>query len=291
VSYTPGPPQQLYDSTVIEIGIKPKTEPEDSTLLLELLPSRAGWSIALDTVMKRGEDGWYRASAWVCPTEPGEYTVRWQTSPFTGFTFYLAARYDSAGQLIDWDNAPVATAPELELYPRDTMEFAFYYWPHVLYRRVHLIRASEQANVYWIVTQSLYRSAGAETRSMWPSANLTFDERYPLRTRQWSHAGWVADTLLATVRADTMVATIDWSYQGIGDNWERNTTLFREWQYDRTPKIYFQLNSEGHIVWASKEKPAKRRVAAQLHTVESDVDYETAKNRFRSTPPASADTP
>lgn len=285
--YSPGLPKHLFDSSIIEISLRHDPTPETDSLMLEWLPSRSGWSLPTDSFMVRDSTGWYHASVWVCPTEPGELLLRWQTSPFTGFTYHLAARYDSTGTLVDWDDRPVATAPEPNLVVRDTMEFVFYrYWPHVFYRRIHLIRNPDQANTYWIITQSLYRTAGASARSIWPSANLTFDERFPLRTRLWVQGGWVSDTLLATVRNDTMVATIDWTYQTIGDNWEKNTTLFREWDYRRKPRIFFQLDADGHIKWASLQRPTDRRMAAQLKPVDSAPGYDEIARTFKSTKPS-----
>lgn len=290
IRYAPSPPTHVYDSVQVEIALSHDPSLPEDSLALELLPARGGWSMPVDSFLVRDTEGWYRGRIWVCPTESGEFLVRWQTYPFTGFTFHLAARYDSSGTLRNWDNEPVAEGPNEYLVPRDTMEFVYTYWPHVWYRRVHLIRRPDMQNTYWIITQSLERSAGVSAREIWPSANLTLDSAYPLRPGRWSHPGWVVDTLLVTVRRDTMVASIDWTYQEFVDNWEKNYSLFRDWEHKRSPNIHFQLNTDGHVIWASKHMVGTRRNAAKLAKVAASPPFDSLRDAFIKSPPAAGDT-
>jgi hypothetical protein len=290
IRYAPGPPQHVYDSALIEVALKPKQAPATDSLALELLPARGGWTMPSDSFFVRDAEGWYRAHVWIRPTETGEFVLRWQTAPFTGFTFHMVAHYDITGQLTDWGNLP-GEAPVLStLVLRDTMEVVYSYWPHVWYRRIHLVRRPDSARTYYIITQSLHRRAGVSGREIWPTANLSFDSAYALRTRRWDSVGWVVDTLCVTVR-DTLVASIDWSYKEFVDNWEKNYSLFRNWEHERSPDLYFQLDTGGHIRNVWKQKPADRYIAAKLHKIVSLPDYDSLHSAFISEPVAAASPP
>lgn len=290
IRYHPGPPERVYDSTLLELALRPRQAPDTDSLALELLPARGGWTMPSDSFLIRDAEGWYRAHIWVRPTETGEFVLRWQTAPFTGFTFHMVARYDITGQLSDWGNLPAEAPVPATLVLRDTMEVVYSYWPHVWYRRIHLIRRPDSARSYYIITQSLQRRAGVSGRVIWPTANLKFDSLYALRTRRWDSAGWVVDTLGVTVR-DTLIASIDWSYKEFVDNWEKNYSLFRNWEHERTPDLYFQLDTAGHIKNVWKQKPPERYIAAKLNKIVSTPDYDSLHSAFVSDPVAAAPPP
>jgi hypothetical protein len=291
VAYQPGPPARVFDSSLVVLALKPRGELTTDSLALELMPARGGWCVPVDSFLVRDSAGWYRARVWMRPTAPGNFVLRWQTNPFSGFTFYLVARYDSLGQLATFGDQLDSTLVDPPLLLRDTMELVFTYWPHVWYRRVHFIRRADTPRTYYVITQSLQREAGVSGRALRPTANLRLDPRFPLRTRRWDQAGWVVDTLSVWVR-DTLVASIDWSYNEWVNNWEKNYTLFRDWTHEHHPDLYFQIDTAGHLAAMWTHRPAGRYIAAKLNTLTSEPDFESVKKDFiRGDPPPSANGP
>jgi len=287
VAYLPGPPDRVFDSALVTLALKPVANLETDSLAVELMPARGGWCLPADSLLVRDADGWYKGDVWMRPTRPGPFVLRWQTVPFTGFTYYLVAQYDSAGQLTGVSNEIDSAGASLPFLVRDTMEFDFTYWPHVWYRRVHFIKRADTPRTFYVITQTLMRSAGVSGREMHPTANLVLDPAYPLSTRRWDKPGWVVDTLSVWVR-DTLVASIDWRYTEGVDSWERNYALFRKWEHDRHPDIYFEVDPAGHLKSVWIHRPLGKYIAAKLNTIVSKPDYETEKSAFiKGSPPGS----
>lgn len=291
VAYLPGPPAAVFDSELVVLALKPLQVMQTDSLALEVMPARGGWCLPADSFLVRDSSGWYRAQVWMRPTQPGTFVVRWQTYPFTGFTYYLVARYDSAGQLAEVGNVLDSLIVDPPPLVRDTMELVFTYWPHVWYRRVHLIRRADTPRTFYVITQTLMRSAGVSGREMHPTANLVLSPAYPLTTKVWDKPGWVVDTLSVWVR-DTLVASIDWSYTEWVDNWEKNYTLFRDWEHKRHPDIYFEVDPSGHLNSVWTRRPLGKYIAAKLSTVVSEPDFEALKKAFiRGDRPAAVSPP
>jgi hypothetical protein len=281
VAYSPGPPAQVFDSSLVGVAVLPGGELGTDSLFFDLLPAEGGWSLAVDPYLVRDSTGWYRGAVWMRPTERGQYVLRWQTVPFTGFTFYLSAWYDMAGRLARWDQEPKRIPGTVPLLVRDTMEIVFQRWPHVWYRRVHLVHRGDMT--YWVITQSLQRSAGVSGRRLRYTANLTFDPQYPLRTRVWDEAGWVTDTVLVRLR-DTLVAWLVWDYEEFVENWEKGYSLFRDWQHVKTPEFYFQADPQGHLVGVWRNKPEGKYIAAKMYADTSRPDFDSLKRDFIRNP-------
>ena len=91
VAYLPGPPSAVFDSALVVLALRPEKELQVDSLALEIMPARGGWCLPVDSVLVRDSEGWFRGQVWMRPTQPGAYVVRWQTHPFTGFTYYLVA--------------------------------------------------------------------------------------------------------------------------------------------------------------------------------------------------------
>jgi hypothetical protein len=291
VAYDPGAPGHVFDSAVVTLALRPAEPLPHDSLALELMPARGGWCMPVDSFLVLDASGWYRARVRMRPTAPGNYVVRWQSHPFTGFTFYFVARYDSAGQLTMAGDAIDTTLADPPLLLRDTMELVFTYWPHVWYRRVQIIRRADTPRTFYVITQSLQRAPGVSGRTLRPTANLRLDAGFPLRTRTWDRPGWVVDTLSVWVR-DTLVAALEWSYDEWVENWEKNYTLFRDWKHDRHPDIYFQVDREGHLAALWTERPPGPYIAAKMTTVLSEPDFETEKKAFiRGGPPPGSPDP
>jgi hypothetical protein len=132
---------------------------------------------------------------------------------------------------------------------------------------------------YYIITQSLMRSAGVSGRELHPTANLVLDPGWPITTRRWDGPGWLVDTLSVWVR-DTLVASIDWSYTEWVDNWEKNYTLFRNWEHTRHPDIYFQVDPAGHLRHVWTRRPLGMYIAAKLSSIVSEPVFEAQKQAF-----------
>jgi len=279
VSYAPGPPENVYDSLLVEIELSSNKDPGTDRLFLELLPAQGGWSRVVDSFLVRDTDATYRARVWLGPTFPGQYVLCWQTDPFTGHTYYLSAWYDSTGRLTQWDHEPDEVASGRLPLVRDTMELTYQFWPEVLYRRVHLQRRTDTQRVFWVITESLYRSAGLSSRVVGGTYNLRFDPAYPNRTRRWSGPGWVVDTLSVWVR-DTLVAQLMWTYEEFAENWQQGELLFREWQHDLRPRFYFQVDGNGHLMGVWPAKPQGKYIAARAPTDTSKPAWETLKRAF-----------
>jgi hypothetical protein len=277
--YAPAPPQHVFDSARIEVRLKPRDLPGTDTLRFELLPAENGWSRAETATLVKDSQGWYRGALWMCPTVPGQFVTSWQTDPFTGFTYYLAARYDSLGQLLDWDDNPKMGYPNHPLLVRDTMEVVYRLWPQVWARRVHFEKRTDVPREFYLITESFYRSRGVSGRHFEYSANLVPSPDFPLRTRQWEEPGWVVDTLSVWVR-DTLVAWVAWSYDEFVDNWEKNTTLFRDWQYKRQPELYFKTDFAAHLSQVWTVQPEGQYVAAKMYADTSQPAFDSLKRAF-----------
>jgi hypothetical protein len=237
----------------------------------------------MDTFLVRDSSGWYRALTWVRPTEPGQFVLRWQTDPFTGFTYYLSAWYDSSGALFHWDHQPDHVSLNAPLWVQDTMELTYQFWPNVWYRRVHFVKRAEAPREFWVITQSLQRGAGVSGRILRATANLTFDPQYPLRTQRWDRPGWVIDTLCIQVR-DTLVAWLAWSYEEFVEDWEPRESLFRTWDHPGRPEVYFQVDADGHLMGVWKRSPQDKYIAAKMLFDTSKPAFTVVKREFVAGP-------
>jgi hypothetical protein len=283
VSYSTSPPEHAFDSVKVNVGIRVSRDLETDSLAFEMLPAQSGWARAVDTMLVRDAEGWYRSAIWICPTEAGQFVLSWQTLPFTGFTYYLAARYDSLGQLVEWDEVPDPRYPPYPALVRDTMEVVYRFWPHVWYRRVHLVKRTDAPREWYVITQSYQRGPGVSGRILGYSANLKTSPDFPLRTRQWDEAGWVVDTASIWVR-DTLVSWLAWTYDEFLDNWESNYSLFREWKHDRQPELYFQLDANGHMKDLWTFKPEGKYIAAKMYADTSRPSFDSLKKAFIRAP-------
>lgn len=279
VRYSPAPPKRLFDSTLMEVRVKPRDYPGTDSLVFELLPAENGWNRALSSHLIKDSAGWYRGAWWMCPTIPGQFVTSWQTIPFTGFTFYLAARYDSVGRLLDWSEKPQIGYPVWPFLVRDTMEVVYRFWPQVWTRRVHFELRADAPREFYLITQSFQRSRGVSGRRLEYSANLTINPEFPLRTRQWEEPGWVVDTLSVWVR-DTLVAWVAWTYDEFVDNWEKNATLFRDWQHKRQPELYFKTDLFAHLTHVWTVQPEGQYVAAKMYADTSQPAFDSLKRAF-----------
>lgn len=287
VRYLTDPPAQVYDSMVMSFQLSIDTSLEAESLGFELLPAENGWCRAETPYLSRTAEGAYEGSFWIRPTVPGQFVLSWQTIPFTGHQFYLAVRYDSLGQLVDWDDQPQIHHPTWNFLARDTMEIVYRAWPQVWSRRVHFVRRTDVPKEFFVITQTYQRSRGVSGRRFEYSANLVPNPQYPLESRRWEEPGWVVDTLSLWVR-DTLVAWVAWSYDDFVDNWEKNTTLFRDWQHKRSPELYFKVDLLSHLtnVWATQ--PSGQYVAAKMYADTSKPSFDSLKREFiHSAPPAS----
>lgn len=282
LAYDPGPPSHVFDSTIVSVAIRPARDPGQDSLIFELLPAQGGWARALDSFLVRDTAGWYRARVWLRPTQPGQFVLRWQTVPFTGFTYYLSAWYDSLGEITAWDEVPDHLSSADPLLVSDTMELVFGYWPHVWYRRVHFVAHPEIARTFWVITESLQRGAGVSSRICRSTANLTLSKQFPLRTRIWDKAGWVTDTLQIRIR-DTLVAWLSWHYEEFVENWEKSNLLFRSWEHE-SPEVYFQTDRDGHLLHVWKSEPQGKYIAAKMVSDTSRPDFDSLKKYFISHP-------
>jgi hypothetical protein len=279
VRYLPDPPARVFDSLLLTVQLEPDTSVRAESLVFELLPAENGWCRAVTSHLRKRADGWFEGSFWMRPTVPGQYVASWQTAPFTGFTFYLAVRYDSLGQLLDWDEKPQLGYPVWPFVVRDTMEIVYRHWPQVWSRRLHLVRRTDAPKEFFLITQSYQRSRGVSARRFEYSANLVPSPHYPLRSQAWDSAGWVVDTLSVWVR-DTLVAWVAWSYDEIVDNWEHNTTLFRDWQHRRQPELYFKVDLLSHLTHVWSVQPADQYVAAKMYADTSRPAFDSLKRAF-----------
>jgi hypothetical protein len=277
--YLTAPPALVFDSVRMELELLPGQGVPVDSLGFELLPAENGWCRAEGTQLKKNPDGWYRGAFWMRPTVPGQFVVSWQTSPFTGFTFYLAARYDSTGHLVDWSETPTLGYPSYPLVVRDTMEIVYRRWPQVWARRLHFVRRDDAPREFYLITQSWERSRGVSGRRFEYSANLVPNPQFPLRSRSWEAPGWVVDTLSVWVR-DTLVAWVAWSYDEFVDNWERNTTLFRDWQHTRQPELFFKIDTLVHLAKVWTKEPANEYIAARMYADTSKPAFDSLKRAF-----------
>ena len=89
----------------------------------------------------------------------------------------------------------------------------------------------------------------------------------------------MVDTLSVWVR-DTLVAWMAWTYDEFVDNWEKNATLFRDWQYKRQPELFFQVDANVHMsqVWTSE--PQGVYIAARMYADTSLPAFDSLKRAF-----------
>ena len=287
VRYLNAPPAQVFDSIIMSLQLLPDSSVREESLSFELLPAENGWCRAETSHLYRNPEGWYEGSFWVRPTVPGQFVLSWQTVPFTGHTFYLAARYDSLGHLEEWSDRPMVKHPVWPLIVRDTMEVVYRVWPQVWTRRVHFVRRTDAPKEFYVITESYQRSRGVSGRRLEYSANLIPRPEFPLRSRTWEEPGWVVDTLSLWVR-DTLVAWVAWSYDEMVDNWEKNTTLFRDWHHKRWPELYFKVDLLSHLTNVWIEEPADQYIAAKMYADTSKPAIDALKKAFITGAPPGA---
>lgn len=287
VRYLDPPPSRVFDSALVRFALQPDSSVQAESLSFELLPAENGWCRTETPYLRKNPEGWFEGSFWMRPTIPGQFVLSWQTIPFTGYTFYLAARYDSLGQMIDWNDKPQVDYPAGPILVRDTMELVYRAWPQVWTRRLHLIRRMDASKEFYLITQTYQRSRGVSGRRFEYSANLVPKPEFPLLSRKWEQPGWVVDTLSVWVR-DTLVAWVAWSYDEFVDNWERNTSLFREWQHKRSPELYFKVDALSHLTNVWSVQPQGEYIAAKMYADTSLPAFDLLRREFiRAPSPAS----
>lgn len=283
VRYLDAAPEHVYDSALVRFEIQPDSTVRAESLSFELLPAENGWCRAQTPFLHKNAEGWFEGAFWMRPTIPGQFVLSWQTIPFTGYTFYFAARYDSLGNRIDWNDIPIVDYPAGPVLVRDTMEVAYRSWPQVWTRRVHFVRRTDAPKEFYVITETYQRTRGVSGRRLEYSANLIVQPEYPLITQRWEEPGWVVDTLSIWVR-DTLVSWMAWNYEEFVDNWERNTTLFRSWQFKRSPELYFKVDVLSHLTHVWFTQPAGEYIAAKMYADTSKPSFDSLKKEFMYAP-------